>query len=172
MLFRWLAIIFSCTTLLLAAALVWMVGRQFLHASAQQPSNNNIAFPDREFENTEAYVFVVGTLTGDWIAYKNNTYSILCLPGYCLVAYVEQIGPSQIGRIYGPTTYPVTKWTDDEIIASDNDLCRRATWTIDRGVKMALYAETPINQTADACAGSDSNIRKATIEPSPFWRKP
>jgi len=169
--YRWLAIIFGCTTLLLAAALVWTEGPRFVHVREQQSPDSNIAFPNKEFQNTKAYVFVVGTLTADWIAYKNNTYSILRLPDECLVAYVEQIGPSQVGRIFGPTTYPVIKWNDDEVVASDNSLCQRITWTIDRSLKMVLYVEAPINQTAVACAGSDTNLRKATIEHSLFWRK-
>lgn len=121
--------------------------------------------------NTKSSVYVAGTLTGDWIGYKNNTYSVLCLPQECMVAYAEQIGPRQVGRIGGPTVYPVVNWTADEVVASADDLCANIAITIDRQTKTLLWVETPINQTTIACKNADNVIRKATIEHSLFWQR-
>ena len=88
-----------------------------------------------------------------------------------MVAYAEQIGPRQVGRINGPTVFPVVNWTADEVVASDNSLCVKYTITIDRQTKTLLWVETPINQTTIACKDADNAIRKATIEHSLFWQR-
>lgn len=167
---RLLAAGFGCSTALLAAVVLWLIAPRFENRTDVQAVDQDIIFPNKEFQNTEAYVYVIGTLSGDWIGYKNNTYSILCTEPNCIVAYVEQMGPKQIGQIWGPTVYPVVKWSEDEIIASDDGPCSKITWTIQRSLRHVLYVETPINQTSISCASSDTNIRKATIESSLFWR--
>jgi hypothetical protein len=134
--------------------------------------DETIVFPSKVFVGTKAYVAAKGTIAADWVAYKNNTYSILCLPDECIVASVEQIGPDQVGSIDGPTTYPVKRWTDaDEVVAEDDSLCARITITLDRRTQSVLWVETPINQTTIACKNADNNIRKATLEASLYWRK-
>jgi len=169
---RWLSIFFGCTTALLAAVLGWLIAPQYFHThSAEQPRpDEDIIFANKLFVNTEAFVYVAGTLTGDWIGYKNNTYSVLCVPQECMVAYAEQIGPRQVGRIDGPTVFPVVNWTADEVVASDNSLCAKITITIDRQIETLLWVETPINQTTIECKDADNAIRKATIEDWLFWQ--
>ena len=56
-------------------------------------------------------VEISGTLTGDGIAHKNNTISISCYKDRreCYIAYVEQIGPNQIGRMQNVDIFPITK---------------------------------------------------------------
>jgi hypothetical protein len=170
---RALAIFFGCTTAALAAVVVWFIATQFQRASQQERNDQDIVFPDKVFLATKAYVAAKGTLSADWIAYKNNTYSILCVPEVCIVASVEQIGQKQVGSIDGPVTYPVKHWTqDDDVIAEDDSLCSRITITLDRKAQAVLWVETPINQTTLACKNADNNVRKATLEASLFWRRP
>src|SRR5882724_1999196 len=94
-----LAVFFASTSLLLAGALAWSLKSQLISDGAKPPYDQDIVFPIKTFLSTDAYVAAKGTLTADWIAYKNNTYSILCLPEECIVASVEQIGPKQISSI-------------------------------------------------------------------------
>jgi hypothetical protein len=167
---RAVAIFFACTTAILGAVVVWLVAPHFLSATTR--SDEDIRFPYKSFDGPKAWVAAKGTLTADWMAYKNNTFSILCLPEECIVASVNQIGPRQVGDIDGPIVYPVKRWTDDgEVVAEDSTLCSRITITLDRRTKSVLWVETPINQTTLACKNADNNIRKATLEASPFWRK-
>jgi hypothetical protein len=116
------------------------------------------------------------SLIADWIAYKNNTYSIMCIETEldCSVASVAQIGWKQIGTIDGPIIYPIKRWTKDhEVIAeADYSPCSRITITLDRTTETVLWVETPINQTTIACLNADTAVRKATLEASPRWRNP
>jgi hypothetical protein len=106
------------------------------------------------------------------MAYKNSTLSILYTPEECIVASVNQIGPKQISAIDGPTVYPLKRWTDDDdVVAEDHTLCSRITITLDRKTESVLWVETPINQAALECKNADSNVRKATLETSLFWRR-
>jgi hypothetical protein len=170
---RGVTVFFASTTVLLALALAWVIAPRFLQTqAAHQKPDEDIVFPIKTFLGTKAYVAAKGTLTADWIAYKNNAYSILCVPDECIVAQVEQIGPKQIGDIDGPVVYPVKQWTEDgEVVAEDDALCSRITITLDRKSETVLWVETPINQTAIACKNADDTIRKATLEASLYWRK-
>ena len=71
---RW-SIFFACTTAVLAALPVWLVVPSYSQTNAvgQQRPDEDIIFPPKAFLNLEAYVWIVGTLTGDWVAFKNNT---------------------------------------------------------------------------------------------------
>jgi hypothetical protein len=68
---------------------------------------------------------------------------------------VEQIGPKQISSINGPLTYPVIRWTKDEVVAQGDALCARITITFDRATETVLWVETPINQTEIVCKNAD-----------------
>jgi hypothetical protein len=168
---RALAIFFACTTLALAALVVWLMAPHFRWVSQEVRTDENIVFPMKLFVGTRAFVAAKGTLSADWIAYKNNTFSILCDSAECIVASVNQIGPKQVGEIDGPTVYPLKSWSDDdEIVAEDQTLCSRITITLDRKSETVLWVETPINQTAIECRNADNHVRKATLEESLFWR--
>jgi hypothetical protein len=162
----------ACIAVICAAGVAWLASEKMRNSSALPASDEDIVFSRKLFQSTKAYVYVVGTLAGDWIAYKNNTYSILCLPQECIVANTEQIGPRQVSRIDGPVVYPVVRWTDDEVVASDDSLCAKITITIDRRTETLLWVETPINQTEIACKNADNTVRKATMEHSLYWRRP
>jgi hypothetical protein len=166
---------FASTTVLFALALAWVIAPKFLQTQAAQQTkpDEDIVFPMKIFLGTKDYVAAKGTLTANWIGYKNNTYSILCTPDQCIVAEVEQIGPKQISSIDGPVVYPIKRWTnDDDVVAEDDALCSRITITLDRKTQTVLWVETPINQTAIACKNADDSVRKATLEASLYWRKP
>jgi hypothetical protein len=168
--YRSLTIFFACTTAVLIGVLAWLVAPQFLRTQQQIPLDQDIIFPIKTFLGTKAYVAAKGTLSADWIAYKNNTYSILCVPDECIVAEVEQIGPRQISSIDGPVVYPMKRWTDDDqVVAEDDALCSRITITLDRKTETVLWVETPINQTAIACKSADDTVRKATLEGSLYF---
>jgi hypothetical protein len=170
---RGLAIFFGCTTAILAAAVVWLIGPGLVTSARQDgPSDQSIAFPTKMFVGGKGWVAAKGTMTADWVGYKNNTYSILCFPEGCTVASVQQIGINQIGSIDGPITYPVKSWTDDGVVVSESDdPCVRVTITLDRQAEAVFWVETPINQTAMNCKNTGGNVRRATLEPSLFWRK-
>jgi hypothetical protein len=121
-------------------------------------------------------VHVHVTLVADWLAYKQNTYSISCDKSGCLVASINQTGPKMVDEIGGPTFYPILKLSDDEIIAQDDDSCVRETITIDRIAQSVLWTWIPINQSTDGChdlkklSPSSATPRTATIENPMFWK--
>ena len=138
-----LAVFFAFTTAALASVVVWLVAPQFQRTNQQTSADQDIVFGMKLFVGTSAWVAAKGTLTADWLAYKNNTFSILCQPEKCVVASVNQIGPKQVGQIDGPTAYPVKHWTEgDEVVAEDNHLCQRITITVDRRTQTVLWVET------------------------------
>jgi len=69
------------------------------------------AFYDSAETTGEGYVYVAGTLSGEGVAYKNNTVAVTCYKDRmeCLTYSVAQIGPNQVGRLDAPASYPVTK---------------------------------------------------------------
>jgi hypothetical protein len=167
--YRSLAALFASTTVALACVVVAVP--LLLQTKGQTRSDEDIVFPTKTFVAAKAWVAAKGTLVGDWIAYKNNTYSILCVPDECIVANLQQTGPSQISSIDGPVVYPMKRWTDDEeVVAEDDTLCQRITITLDRRMKTVLWVETPINQS-EFCKNADANIRKATLEASLYWQQ-
>jgi hypothetical protein len=165
------AIFFACTTLVLAAALAWSIAPPFVRATEESP-NENIVFPNKVFTASTHYVAAKGSLVGDWMAYKNNTYSILCLPEECIVASIDQIARNLVSSIDGPVTYPIKRWTEDsEVVAESDGICSRTTITLDRRSKSVLWVETPINQTAMSCKSAETAVHKATLEAARYWRK-
>jgi hypothetical protein len=170
--YRRLTFFFAGTTIILIALLTWLVAPQFTQHAQTTRYDEDIVFPIKTFLGTKTFVAAKGTISADWVGYKNNTYSILCFPEECIVADIDQIGPKQVSSIDGPTTYPVKQWTEDgQVVAQDDAPCSRITITLDRSTETVLWVETPINQTAIACKNADNAIRKATLETSLYWRK-
>jgi hypothetical protein len=133
-----------------------------------------------EYGPDPRYILISGTLTGEGIAYKNNTHNILCDKErrVCTVVSIEQIGPNQMGSLDYVGNYSITKWDAHEVVAVDplpsetfDWHCQRTTITIARQTKNAVWVREPINQTKTGCAKSDTAIRKWTIEDSPGWRR-
>jgi hypothetical protein len=105
--------LFICGLLLGAVgafgALVYLEARK----SAQ---DDQLLFAEKNFYDTKekqlgefGYVGISGTLTGKGLGYPNNTYAVSCIGAYkaCFVAYAEQIGHDQIGRMENPSAYPI-----------------------------------------------------------------
>ena len=156
----------------------WTIYRQ---ASNPIKDNDQIIFSAKNFADPEqvgiyGFVTMSGTLTGDGLAYPNNTYNIGCVRDQqiCAVSSIEQIGPKQIGRMEGPKWFPIVKWNALEIVATDEPGtfgCIKITITIDRKQQTLLWSEEPANQNLANCKETDTNIHKYTIEDSPGWKK-
>ena len=85
-------------------------------------ADDDITFaPKNFFELGDDSVGISGTLTGDDLAYKNNTRSVLCMKERkeCYVSSIEQIGDHQIGRLDYVSIYPITKWSTYEVTAAE-----------------------------------------------------
>ena len=156
----------------------WTIYRQ---ASSPIKNDDQIIFSAKNFADPEqagvsGFVSMSGTLTGDGLAYPNNTYNIGCSreQQICAVSSIEQIGPKQVSRMVGPQWYPIVKWNALEIVATDEPGtfgCVKITITIDRKQQSLLWLEEPANQNRPNCKDSDINIHKYTIEDSPGWKK-
>lgn len=146
------------------------------HGNAAGRPVNEILFPEKNYFDNGVWVAVSGTLTGKDLGYPNNTYAISCFQEKreCLVSYIQQIGPNQIGRMESPWIIPITKWDLSEVVVDEGSSafgCLRTVITIDRLAKSVAWVELPVNQTKPACAKSQSTIRKFTIEDSPGWKR-
>jgi hypothetical protein len=133
-------------------------------------------FADGKKWHQDEFVTISGTLTGDGMAYPNNTYNVGCYRdrNECVVASVEQIGRNQIGRMEVPLIFPIIKWGEYEIVAADEPSeiqCAKATITIERDEGSLLWVEEPINQTRPFCKYADTKLVKYTMESSPAWTK-
>jgi hypothetical protein len=147
----------------------------YLQAQNKDTGEMSIVFAQKNYYDSTELVAVSGTLTGDGMAYPNNTYSIACFQGRkeCWMTSVQAIGGQQIGRMDAPYEYEIRKWSAYEVVAGDDgDFgCIKTTITIDRKSQQVLWVEEPVNQTKVMCAKADNKIRKYTIENSPGWTK-
>lgn len=163
---------------LVALGAIWILFRP-----QPQPFSGpeGIVFGKKVFYDSGEFVYITGTLTGDGLAYKNNTAMIACYHDRkeCLFLSVDQIGPHQIGRLESPSVFPIVKWDTSEIMATDSYPiysshpvdCRKVTISIERKSESAVRVEEPINQTRAACKDADTKLYKYTIEDSLFWRR-
>lgn len=133
-----------------------------------------IVFPRKFFTVVANKGAVIrGTLTGDWVAYKNNTISIECvkLNKICNESLVMQIGYNQIGAI-SQSEYEITKWDMNEILSEVTDSCVMVVMTIDINAQTVIYTYIPINQTTETCKlFLPTSPRTATIEDPPYYKK-
>lgn len=141
---------------------------------------NKIIFDSKSFHDSaqsgvpvDAWVYVAGTLSGEGVAYPNNSVSITCQKDreVCEVVEVQEIGPNQIGRIASPTIFPIVKWSKSEIVATDflDYLhCRRVIISIDRKTQVASWIEQTDPQADPVdCRNAETKRYKWTIED---WR--
>jgi len=144
----------------------------------KKEANDDIVFSQKNFADLggDTSLAVSGTLTGQGMAYANNTYGIVCRKeeGKCWVTYVEQIGHDQIGSIQTPYSILITRWNTNEVVAADDVTdwaCTKTTITISRKTESVLWVDEPVNQTSPRCTHADSQIHKYTIEDSPGWKR-
>ena len=140
-------------------------------------ADDDIIFAPKNFvDAADMMVGISGTLSGDGVRYKNNTYSITCIKEHnrCFVSSVEQIGNYHIGRMDYVSVYPITKWDADEVTAAEQTAdtdCSRTTLTLIRKNQTALWVQEPINQTRPQCKESDTKTHKWTVEDSLGWKR-
>lgn len=163
---------------LVAVGAIWILFRPKPQSFS---GSEDIIFGSKVFYDGGETVYITGTITGDGLAYKNNTVMITCYRDRkeCLFHSVDQIGPHQIGRLDLPSVYPIAKWDASEIMATDSYPihssypvhCRKVTISIERKSENAIRVEEPINQTRAACKDADTKLYKWTIEDPPFWKR-
>jgi hypothetical protein len=133
------------------------------------------SFYDSAQTTGEGFVYISGTLSGDGVAYKNNTVAVSCYKDRmeCLTNSIEQIGSNQVSRLAWPISYPITKWDSYEIVANElvtSMSCRKDTISIIRKSESAVWVEKPVNQSSAVCKNADTRILKWTIEDSLNWK--
>jgi hypothetical protein len=127
-------------------------------------------------EGDFASIYVAGTLTGEGVAYPNNSVLVNCEKARmeCLTYSVEAIGPMQIGRLEAPAIFKIKTWNKTEVVAVGDteglQTCVNDTITFDRSSESVLWVEVPINLTEPKCKYTSTKIRKWTIEDSPAWK--
>jgi hypothetical protein len=173
---------------LACAPTLWLVIAATMLGAAGAPAlaDKRIVFDTMKgfFDQPEIDVLLQasGTLTGDGILYPNNSMSVTCQkagtilvyvwPGKCLVVRVNQIGDNQIGRIRAPEVYPIARWSNYEVVATDDPeslhRCRMTIISIDRKAKSLTWIEQP-NPQADPvdCVNAETKRFRWTIE---GWR--
>jgi hypothetical protein len=131
-------------------------------------------FYDSAKIKADGFVFVGGTLTGEGIAYKNNTVMLACYRERteCLFSSIDQIGPNQVGRLGAPDPYAITTWDQEKIVATGHYAsdCRKITIDIDRKAQSVRWAEEPSNRSSAACSNADAKTYTWSIEDPPFWK--
>lgn len=149
------------------------------HQTSTVPEDEDIWFTDKHFINEADSVSVAGTLTGQGIVYKNNSYAITCSrrDGVCLLTSVEQIGAKHVSGPDFPYSAAIKKWTDDEVVFEVNPSmmppwgCGKGTVRIDRRTEEVVWVEEPINLFSANCRNADTTIRRFTLEASLGWKR-
>src|SRR5262249_27037752 len=135
---------------------------------------DDIVFAGKLFTDLPDYgsIAISGTLTGDGIAYKNNTISISCYKdrGECYIARIEQIGHNHIGRMRDVEICSITRWHTDEVVAVVVD-CVKSTIVIERKSQTAQFVREPGNLTLPYCGKPISKVYKWTVEDAPGWKE-
>jgi hypothetical protein len=133
-------------------------------------------FDDKRYQDGENLVYVAGSRTGQGVSYPDNTMAIVCWRAkmQCWMASVEGISKDscQIGRMEWPTSLPIIRWSDREIVAAEPEpsvACSKLTVVIDRGLHTTLLINEPINIKSSSCPGPQTSIEKSTLE-DPRWR--
>jgi hypothetical protein len=149
----------------------------FSMSRVQAQDDTEIILSNRKsFVDFPGGVSVTGTLTGDGVLYKNNTYSISCNKDRmeCWVSNINQIGPKQMGMLLPPDVLAVTKWDANEVIADNARDCPRIIITLDRKTKTATWLQGAPSAHSDffnePCPYPDKQIHKWTIE-EPLWAR-
>jgi hypothetical protein len=142
--------------------------------------SRDIIFGKKTFvDNPEilgGFVSISGTVTGDGLAYKNNTVNIFCYRDRmeCWAVKIDQTGPNQIGSLRAPNLFLIATWNADEVVADNGMNCPRITVILDRKAQTASWIRGVINASDDLgdnpCTYPDKQIYKWTIEDPPWAR--
>jgi hypothetical protein len=153
-------------------------------------TTTEIVFPmansvEGAFVGSDDFIYVTGTLTGEGVDHKNNLVQVACYKSdmRCLVFHVEQIGDNQLGDVYWPLAFPISRWEPLLVVAaSDEDSlrgyltgCIRSTVNLGRESShqkvSAEFVGEPINQAEKICQNTPNVVRKWTIEESDYWKR-
>ncbi len=113
-------------------------------------------------------VRLIGTVTGDGLAYPNSTLTADCWRATmkCTVASVSQIAPTpQVGPVE-VEEWTVQSWTPTMLSIFQDEECDRATINMDRRAQHVSEIVVPTHQSDALCEKADSQTRKYTIENS------
>ena len=125
------------------------------------------ALPQFQYYESRGFLSITGSLIGDDVGYKNNTWKIICVDGEetCTVADVEEIGRNQLGEI-NVGKWEVTNYNAQTITLDDNDptSCGHSIIIINRVAKTANYTNSPQNQDKDYCKKFNKFVRRKVAE--------
>ena len=165
--------------IIVVAAIAYMFGKNSIQTIPTQYIFDNKTFNHYKNGSFES-LYVAGTLTGDGVGYNDNTMSIMCAKDKmeCLVNSIQGISKAacQLSRLGSPTSYPITKWDNYSIVATDASpydtfSCTKNTINIDLQSQVAELVQEPINQSSLSCKDfNDTKIYKWTID-DPQWYK-
>lgn len=123
------------------------------------------ALPDFQYYDNGGFLSITGSLVGDDVGYKNNTWKIICVDGEetCTVADVEEIGRDQLGEI-DVGKWEVTNYNAQTITLDNNEptSCGHPIIVINRVAKTVNYTNSPQNQDKDWCKKYNKFVHQVT----------
>jgi hypothetical protein len=128
----------------------------FVVVSSANCWGNEIEFDGKNYSDNGEALGISGTMKGDGVTYKNNTYAIWCMRERreCFVSSIAQIGPNLMGRLDYPFVVPIVRWTESEIMATEDSsqwACFSITIIISRKSRTASWLEESINPGKGTC---------------------
>jgi hypothetical protein len=147
--------------IILVTATAWLL------ASCGVPKDRAWALPEYQYYDQRGYLSITGTLMGDDVGYKNNTWKIICVYGEetCTVAEVEEIGRDQLGEI-DIGKWEVTNYNAQSITLDNQDptACGHPIIIINRVAKTVNYTNSPQNQDKEWCKKYNEFVKQKTAK--------
>ena len=140
------------------------------------------ALPNFQYYDNGSFLSITGSLIGDNVGYKNNTWKITCVDGEetCTVADVEEIGRNHLGEI-NVSKWEVTNYNAQTITLDDGDAtsCGHPIIVINRVAKTVNYTNSPQNQDKSWCKDYNKFVHQETAgtdvwqigNPKKTWEK-
>jgi hypothetical protein len=148
------------------AALLSIVASTSLLAGCDDSTKDQPwALPEFQYYDAGGFLSITGSLIGDDVGYKNNTWKIICVDGEktCTVASVEEIGRNQLGEI-DVGRWDVTNYNAQTITLDYNDpsSCGHPMIVINRVARRVSYTSSPMNQDKDWCKKYNKFVHQQT----------
>jgi hypothetical protein len=144
----------------------WAIGTALVVTCANSSRSEEMQFANKNWADNGEAVGISGTMKGDGVAYKNNTYAIWCRNDRkeCVVSSIDQVGDHVMGRMEYPYSIPILRWDANEVVAEDEpSSCFRMTLTILRNSRTATWVLEGINQGKTGC-DKDRWVHRWSIE--------
>lgn len=155
----------------LGAALLAACSASQKNSLSSQEQYEPWALPSYEFQDSGQFISVTGTLKGEGVGYRVNTWKIHCFAGQesCQVASVEEIGPEQLGDIH-IEYMKISSWNDKTITLDSDDLssCGHQILVLNRVAKVVTFTSSAQNFDKDYCRKFYNYDGKSSI-PSNSW---